>query len=105
MVLKACEGIIRYMSDQIKLSFEKNWFTKLCALAALPVLKQVKRKLDPSRYNGASFIGLNGIVIKSHGSADVKGYSYAITEAVLEVEKNVPQLIRQQVGQLLEEMY
>ncbi|MGH8510055.1 MAG: phosphate acyltransferase PlsX, partial [Gammaproteobacteria bacterium] len=51
------------------------------------------RRIDPRRYNGASLLGLRGIVIKSHGSADQVSFAYAIDEAVLEVEKRVPDLI------------
>jgi glycerol-3-phosphate acyltransferase PlsX len=104
-VLKASEGLAKFMGEKMKEAFTANIFTKLCALAAMPILKKVKKQFDPSRYNGASFIGLNGIVIKSHGSANAKAFLAAIHEAVLEVEKNVPTLIRQQVGTLLEELY
>lgn len=104
-VLKASEGLAHFMGDKVKKAFTANFITKLCALAAMPILRKVKKQLDPSRYNGASFIGLNGIVIKSHGGANAKGFLSAIKEAVIEVEKNVPQKIREQVGQLLEELY
>ncbi|MGH8533705.1 MAG: phosphate acyltransferase PlsX, partial [Gammaproteobacteria bacterium] len=58
-----------------------------------PVLKAAVRRIDPRRYNGASLLGLRGIVIKSHGSADHVSFAYAIDEAVLEVAKRVPDLI------------
>ena len=54
------------------------------------VLKAFKRRIDPREYNGASLLGLQGIVIKSHGSADAFSFSTAISEAVMEVKKNVP---------------
>ena len=57
--------------------------------------------MDPSRYNGASLLGLNGIVIKSHGSANVMGFRQAITQAIAEVSSNVPELIREQVADFL----
>jgi glycerol-3-phosphate acyltransferase PlsX len=59
----------------------------------MPVLNAVRRRLDHRRYNGASLLGLNGIVIKSHGSADVSSYLNAIRIASIEVEKDVPQRI------------
>lgn len=104
-VLKASEGIARLIIDLVKEGYNTNWLTKIGGVASLPVIKQLKKKMDPARYNGASLIGLNGIVIKSHGSADARSLSFAITQAVLEVENNVPQLIREKVGQLLEDLY
>lgn len=62
---------------------------------AWPVLKSLGRRLDPRRYNGASLVGLNGIVIKSHGGADVLAFEQAITVALLEAEKRVPDQIRE----------
>ena len=59
--------------------------------------------MDPARYNGASLIGLRGIVIKSHGSASVLAFKNAINEAIFEVEKNIPERIREQVTGLLKE--
>ena len=77
----------------LKSEFKRNWLTKLSGLCAWPVLSSVRQKLDPRHYNGASLLGLNGIVIKSHGSADVSSYLNAIRIASLEVEKDVPQRI------------
>jgi glycerol-3-phosphate acyltransferase PlsX len=77
----------------LKSEFRRNWLTKLAAFCALPVLSSVGRKLDPRRYNGASLLGLNGIVVKSHGSADTSSFLNAIKIAALEIENNVPQRI------------
>ena len=63
--------------------------TKLAALAAMPVLKALSRRIDPGRYNGASFLGLRGVVVKSHGSADVDGYTNAIGIAVKAVQSDI----------------
>ena len=84
-------------------TFTEVWWTKLLGLFALPVLKRLKEQIDPRKRNGASLLGLDGIVIKSHGSAKVFSYEVAIEEAVLEVEKNIPQRIREKVGSALEE--
>jgi len=67
------------------------------------MIKYIKSKVDPARYNGASLLGLNGIVIKSHGSAEIAAFANAIAEAMLEVEKNLPKRIRDQVVKMLEE--
>jgi len=69
----------------------------LSGLIALPVLRALRKRIDPREYNGASFLGLQGIVIKSHGSADAHSFANAISEAVIEVKKNVPELITRQL--------
>jgi glycerol-3-phosphate acyltransferase PlsX len=91
--LKTGEGLAALFSHVLQAEFKRNWFTRLAALFAMPVLKAVRRRLDHRRYNGASLLGLNGIVIKSHGSADVSSYLNAIRIASIEVEKDVPQRI------------
>jgi len=101
--LKTTEGVAKMISHYVKQSFKKNWLTRLAALICLPILKDIGNKIDPRRYNGASLLGLRGIVIKSHGSADELSFSYAIREAIIEVEKNVPSKISQQLATLLNE--
>ncbi len=95
--LKTTEGVAKMISHYMKQEFSKNWMARLAGLMALPILKSFKAKIDPRHYNGASFVGLQGIVIKSHGSADELAFKTAINEAVLEVKKNVPQLISKQL--------
>jgi glycerol-3-phosphate acyltransferase PlsX len=103
VALKTSEGVAKMISHYMRQEFKRNLFTKLAALVAMPVLNAFKRRIDPRAYNGASLVGLRGIVIKSHGSADAFSFSTAIGEAVLEVEKNVPEMIREELGTLLEE--
>ncbi len=79
----------------------RNWRTKLAGIMVKPILKSFRKRIDPARYNGATFIGLNGTVIKSHGSANARAYAQAIKEAIIGVEKNIPELIRHEVEQLL----
>ncbi len=102
IALKSSEGVAKMISHYLKLAFKKNIFTMAVAILAYPVLKAFKAKVDPSRYNGASLLGLRKIVIKSHGSADAFSYFYAIAEARLEASKNVPELIAQGVQDILE---
>lgn len=102
IALKSSEGLAKMISHFMKQEFKRNIFTMLAGLIALPVLRALRRRIDPREYNGASLVGLRGIVIKSHGSADAHSFSTAIGEAVLEVRKNVPQKIQQQLGELLE---
>lgn len=103
IVLKSLEGFSRLMGFHIKKVFTKNLYGKISTLFFHPILRNLKKQLDPRDYNGASLIGLQGIVIKSHGGADQKAFANAIKEAVLEVEQNVPQRIGEKVSQLLEE--
>jgi glycerol-3-phosphate acyltransferase PlsX len=103
VALKTSEGVAKMISHYMKQEFKRNIFTKLAGLIAMPVLNAFRKRIDPRAYNGASLVGLRGIVIKSHGSADEFSFTTAIGEAVLEVEKNVPEKIREQLGSLLEE--
>ena len=100
-VLKACEGTLKLIAQVAKEEIKKSWLTQLSMLPALPVLNRLKNRIDPRKKNGASFLGLNGTVIKSHGGADEFAFACAIEQAVLEIEKNVPELIREQVSSIL----
>jgi glycerol-3-phosphate acyltransferase PlsX len=84
-------------------SFKRNWLTRLSGLVAMPILKRFRRTFDPRRYNGASLLGLRGIVIKSHGGADVLAFENAIHIAEKEVHCNIPELIALQVGGQLDQ--
>lgn len=99
--LKTAEGLASMVNSVLKSEFKKNIFTKLAALIAMPVLNKVRNTLDPGKYNGASFLGLNGIVIKSHGSADVNSFFNAIKIASKEIDKSVPQRITSEIEPFL----
>lgn len=101
VALKSGEGIAKMISHYMKDAFNRNWLTRLAGLMVLPVLKSFKDKIDPRHYNGASLVGLQGIVIKSHGGADSVAFRQAIREAVLEVNKNVPERLRCQLEKIL----
>jgi len=101
--LKTMEGMAKLFSQSIRDEFGRNPFTKLAGLVALPVLNAFKKRYDPRRYNGASLIGLRGIVIKSHGNADRLSFSNAIGIAIKEVEKDVPARIGQRVTTIFAE--
>ena len=101
IALKASEGVAKMISFYLKQAFSRNLLTKLVALIAMPVLKSFKQKVDPRRYNGASFLGLQKIVIKSHGGADSFGFFHAIKQARLAVINKVPQRIESKVSEML----
>jgi glycerol-3-phosphate acyltransferase PlsX len=90
----------------LKEEFTRKWWTKIIALLSYPVLKRLKLRLNPSKYNGAVLLGLNGLVIKSHGGADIDGFYYALLQAHHEVNANVIGLLQdylQQNKQILAE--
>ena len=90
VAMKASEGTAKLIGKLMREEFTRSWFAKCCAAAAAPVLKAFARRIDPGQYNGASFVGLNGTVVKSHGSADAPAFANAIGLAVIEARKNVP---------------
>ena len=101
VALKSIEGTAKMIGVTLKSAFKKNLFCQLAGLIAYPVLKAFKDKIDPRRYNGASFLGLRGLVIKSHGGADALAFKTAIELAVLEVKQDVIRKISEQVQQAL----
>ena len=101
IVLKTIEGAVRFMGSAIKQEFQTNLLTKLGALAAMPALKGFKNKLDPRKFNGAMFLGLRGVVIKSHGGTDAVGFSYALEEAFHEAKADSLTRIQQGVADQL----
>ena len=100
VALKAIEGFAKLIGQTLKDEFTRNIFTKIAGLLAKPVMRSFKNRFDPSRYNGASFVGLQGIVIKSHGNADRVSFANAIKMAMMEVEKAVPDQIGKRVEQV-----
>jgi len=100
--LKTSEGVAKMISHFMKEEFTKGLYNKIAAMIAMPVLKAFRKRIDPREYNGASMLGLNGIVIKSHGGADIHGYANAIEIALIEIKKSVPQHIRTRMEPLLE---
>ena len=98
VALKTMEGTVGLASHYLHRAFTRNLFSKLQALIARPVLRNLAVEMDSRNYNGASLVGLNGIVIKSHGSADSHAFQHAIETALVEVRNQVPQ----QIGTLLQ---
>lgn len=88
-VLKTSEGLARYLSGQIQGLFHQNGYSRLVGFMAKPLLQRLKQQMDPVRYNGGSFLGLQGCVVKSHGNADAKGFSFAIMRAAIEARQGL----------------
>ena len=99
VALKTMEGTVGLASHYLRRAFTRSILAKLQAFLAAPVLKSLAIEMDSRNYNGASLVGLNGIVIKSHGSADSYAFQHAIETALVEVKNQVPM----QIGNLLQQ--
>lgn len=98
VALKVTEGLAKLLVHNMKYHFAASLYNKIIGYLAKPILNKMFHKFNPNQYNGASLLGLNGTVIKSHGGADVKAFYNAIATAALEAQKNVPCLIREKVA-------
>lgn len=98
VALKTMEGVARLISSFLKEEFRRTVLRSVQGLVAKSALEALRERLDPRRYNGASLVGLNGIVLKSHGSADQFAFENAVQAAIVEARKGVPV----QIGRLIE---
>jgi hypothetical protein len=94
VALKTSEGLAQMLASSLREEFKRNWLTKLAALIAISVLNNFKRRFDHRRYNGAILLGLKGISVKSHGSADILAFGNAISRACEVLVNNVLTLLR-----------
>lgn len=97
IALKASEGVARLIARKVEHNFSRRWIYRLLALVARPVLQRLRAELNPGSYNGASFLGLQRTVVKSHGSADPDSFYQALQVAREQVEQDLPALIRQRL--------
>ncbi|MBI4356856.1 MAG: phosphate acyltransferase PlsX [Gammaproteobacteria bacterium] len=97
VAIKVSEGVITLIRDLVQHAFHEHPLAKLAALPLKGILKEVTTHLDPDENNGATFIGLQGTVVKSHGHAGITAFYHAIQKAIVEVEKDVNRLICQSV--------
>jgi glycerol-3-phosphate acyltransferase PlsX len=95
IALKTSEGLARMLGGFIREEYKRHVFTRLMALLSLPVLMRFRKRLDHRRYNGASLVGLRGVVIKSHGSADAYAFEFALRRAYDAVRNGLVQRIEQ----------
>ncbi|MFO1242287.1 MAG: phosphate acyltransferase PlsX [Rickettsiales bacterium] len=100
IALKSSEGVAMFFYRQLRTAMESSWAGKLAYLIAKPAFKQLRIKVDPRRYNGAMFLGLNGIAVKSHGGADGKAFANAIKVAYELIGANVNEKISQELNRL-----
>jgi glycerol-3-phosphate acyltransferase PlsX len=100
--LKSSEGLARMLEGYLREEFTRSLFTRLCGALALPVIRSFRKRVDPRRYNGASLLGLRGVVVKSHGSADKFAFRVAIERAWDEASSGILQTISQHMPSLEE---
>ena len=98
VALKTTEGLAQMLGGFLRQEFKRNLFTKLAGLIAMPVLNAFRHRVDHRRYNGASLLGLKGIVLKSHGSADTYAFLCAIESAAEEARSGMLQHISEHVA-------
>ncbi|GAC1031243.1 phosphate acyltransferase PlsX [Pseudomonas sp. No.21] len=101
ILLKSSEGLASMISARIEALFTDNLGSRMVGALALPLLRRLQGDLAPARHNGASFLGLQGIVVKSHGAAGSDGFQSAIRRALIEIRENLPQRLHGRLEDLL----
>jgi glycerol-3-phosphate acyltransferase PlsX len=101
IVLKSSEGLASMIAARIETIFTSSFTARVIGLLALPLLRRLQGELAPAQHNGASFVGLQGIVVKSHGSAGPEGFKSAIRRALREIEENLPQRLHGRLSEHL----
>jgi len=99
VALKASEGLAQLLATFLRQEFRRSLLTRLLALLALPVLRRFKKRVDHRQYNGATLLGLRGIVVKSHGSADTLAFTCALKRAADEARNGVLARIGERMAQ------
>jgi phosphate acyltransferase len=100
VALKTSEGLAQMLASSLRNEFKRNWLTKLAALIAISVLNNFKKRFDHRRYNGAILLGLKGVSVKSHGSADELSFANAISRAHDAAENRVVERIAERLAQM-----
>lgn len=101
ILLKSNEGLAAMVAARVEALFRSTFGARLVGALALPLLRQLRKDLRPAQYNGASFLGLQGVVVKSHGGAGNEGFKSAIMHAVSDVQRNLPEQLRGRLEHLL----
>lgn len=101
ILLKSSEGLATMIATRIEALFKQSLASRMVGALALPLMRRLQADLAPARHNGASFLGLQGIVVKSHGSAGVQGFQSAIARALIEIQENLPQRLHGRLEDLL----
>ncbi len=100
VALKTSEGLAKMLGDFLKEEYTRNWLSRLAALVSMPVIKRFRQRMDHRRYNGAALLGLRGIVVKSHGSADRLAFATALERAASEVRHGLLERIGEEIARV-----
>lgn len=101
IAMKSWEGLVNFVIQEVKNASQHNWLFKIVAKTAMPLFRSIYLRMKPDQYNGASLIGLSGIVVKSHGNASSEAFLHAIREAIQQVEMQVPDKIKDKIEAVL----
>lgn len=101
VTIKCSAGVANVVKGIVAQQIQTNWISRLAAKFPSSLVVRLHQQIDPHRFNGASLLGLQGSIVKSHGNASIEGFTYAIKQAVLEAENAVPQLIAQKVAAIM----
>ena len=105
IAMKSWEGLVNFVMQEVKNASQHNWLSKIVAKIAMPFFRGIYIRMKPDQYNGASLLGLRGIVVKSHGNASSEAFLYAIREAIQQVELQVPDKIKDRIEAVLMERH
>lgn len=101
VTIKCSAGVANVVKKLLSEPLAGNWLRRITDVFSAPLRYRLDQQINPHRFNGASLLGLQGSIIKSHGNASIEGFAYAIRQAVLEVENAVPKLIAQKVATIM----
>ncbi|MFC3609065.1 phosphate acyltransferase PlsX [Stutzerimonas tarimensis] len=101
VLLKSSEGLARMLSRKGEVLFRRSWLSRLQGALAIPLLRELRAELVPSQYNGAGFLGLQGIVVKSHGGAGREDFQAALRNALRDIEQDLPQQLSRRLQPML----
>ena len=103
VALKTSEGLTQMLAQYLREEFNRGFLSHLLGLMAMPVIRQFRRRVDYRRYNGASLLGLRGIVVKSHGAADSFAFGFALDKAFNEVKSDMLEQISKRINEITSE--
>jgi len=101
VTIKCSAGVANVVKGLLNEQFKRSWFSRVSKIFAAPLLTRLNAQIDPHQFNGASLLGLQGSIVKSHGNASIEGFTYAIKQAIVEIENTVPQLIAKKVAAIM----
>ena len=105
ILIKSSEGLASIIATRIESLFKKDLASRIVGALALPLVNRFQAGLVTARHNGASFLGLQGIVVKSHGSAGAQGFQSAVERALIEIQENLPQRLHGRLEDLLHQAH